>query len=116
MRWAPTLALPSRGEGRREWQEVQMIKKHFLLIGFSVLLLISLGCAGPSRLETDFGTSSKLMKVNQTWNPEAEENIEPVSGFDGKAAQANIERYRKDFEKPAPPIPYTLSIGLSGKK
>ena len=93
-----------------------MVTKHFLFIGFLILLFISLGCAGPSRLEMDFGTSSKLMKVNQTWNPEAEENIEPVSGFDGKAAQANIERYRKDFEKAVPLIPSTLSTGVSGKK
>lgn len=112
----PRTLSPSRGAGGRGWEEVQMVERHFLFIGAILLFLIALGCAGPSRLETDFGTSSKLMKVNQTWNPEAEENIEPVSGFDGKAAQANIERYRKDFEKPAPAIPYTLSIGVSGKK
>ena len=112
----PPSPSPSRGEGRRGWQEGRMAKRYFFLFGFVALSFISLSCAGPGRLETDFGTSSKLMKVNQVWNPEAEKNIEPVTGFDGKAAQANIEKFRKDFEKPAPPTPYTLSIGISGKK
>jgi len=96
--------------------EEQMLRKYFLIIGFLAMVLMLLGCAGPSRLEMDFGTSSKLMKVNQTWNPDAEKNTEPVTGLDGKAAQASIEKYRTDFEKPAPPAPYTLSIGISGKK
>jgi hypothetical protein len=92
-----------------------MLRKYLFIVGFLTMVLILMGCAAPSRLEMDFGTSSKLMKVNQVWNPEAEKNIEPVSGFDGNAAQATLERYRKDFEKPAPPVPYTLSIGVSGK-
>jgi hypothetical protein len=96
--------------------EEQMLRKYFLIIGFLAMVLMLLGCAGPSRLEMDFGTSSKLMKANQVWDPEAEKNIEPVSGLDGKAARATLEKYRKDFEKPAPPAPYTLSIGVSGKQ
>jgi len=48
-------------------------------------LLIS-GCA-PSRLEMDYGTSQKLAKFNQTLNPEAEKNLDPVVGMDGQAAQ-----------------------------
>jgi len=80
------------------------------------LLFLLMSCAGPGRLEVDFGTSSKLSKINQIYDPEAEKNIEPVGGLDGKAAQATTEKYRKDFEKAAPPAPYTLSIGISGKK
>jgi len=63
-------------------------------------LLIS-GCA-PSRLEMDYGTSQKLAKFNQTLNPEAEKNLDPVVGMDGQAAQKVVEKYHKDFEKPAP--------------
>ncbi len=77
-----------------------------------------MSCAGPGRLETDFGNSSKLSKVNQIYDPEAEKNIEAVVGLDGKAAQANTEKYRKDFEKPSPPVPsaFTIGISSSGKK
>ena len=107
-------SLPLKGDRRRR-QEVWMVKRHFLFIGLPILFLISLGCAGPSRLETDFGASSRLMKVNQIFDPKAGEHIEPVWGFDGKAGEVAFEKYRKDFEKPAPPVPYTFSIGVSGK-
>ncbi len=93
-----------------------MVKRYFLLIGFTALVFLSLGCAGPSRLETDYGNSLNLMKVNQIANPEAEKNIEAVSGLDGEAARLTMEKYRKDFEKPAPQIPFTLNIGTSGTK
>ena len=89
-----------------------------LLLAFSFL---SIGCAGlnqekvtlspPSRLEMDYGTSFHLMKFNQIADPEAEKNLEPVTGFDGQAAKATLDKYRKDFEKPAEAPAYTLSIG-----
>ena len=95
-----------------------MVRKYFLFPGVIALLFLLMSCAGPSRLETDFGNSSRLSKINQIYDPEAEKNTEPVVGLDGKAAQANTEKYRKDFEKPAPPAPSALTIGnsSSGKK
>jgi hypothetical protein len=94
-----------------------------LLIAF---FLLSTGCAGvdqekitldpTTRLEMDYGTSFNLMKFNQIANPEAEKNIEPVTGFDGQAAKATLDKYKKDFEKPAAAPTYTLSIGTELKK
>jgi hypothetical protein len=92
-----------------------MIKRCLMLSGWIVLLFLLTSCAA-SRLEMDFGTSSRLSKINQIHNPEAEKNVEPVYGLDGKAAQANTEKYWEDFEKSPPPIPSTLTIGISGKK
>jgi len=92
-----------------------MIKRCLMFSGWIAFLFLLMSCAA-SRLETDFGTSTRLLKINQIENPEAEKNIEPVYGLDGEAAQANTERYRKDFEKSAPPIPSTLTIGISGTK
>jgi hypothetical protein len=54
--------------------------------------------------------------MNQIHNPEAEKNIEPVYGLDGRAAQATTEKYREDFEKSPPAVPSTLTIGISDKK
>jgi hypothetical protein len=88
-----------------------MAKRYFLLIGVVGIFLISAGCAGPSRVEMDYGTSFKLAKFNQTLNPEAEKNPEPVTGFDGGAAHATMERYQKGFEKPTPPPTYIFSVG-----
>jgi len=93
-----------------------MIKKRLILSGWIALLFLLMSCAGPTRLETDYGNSSKLSKVNQIYDPEAEKNTEPVVGLDGKAAQTNTERYRKGFEKSPPPVPSTLTIGISGKQ
>jgi len=97
------------------------MKKQCILMLLLTFSLLSIGCVGPnqekltlsppSRLEMDYGTSFNLMKFNQIADPEAEKNLEPVTGFDGQAAKATLDKYRKDFEKPAEAPAYTLSIG-----
>jgi hypothetical protein len=59
----------------------------------------------------DYGVSHKLSKYNQILNPDAEKNLAPVEGMDGKAAHAAVEKYRKDFEKPAPAQTFMFSVG-----
>jgi len=59
----------------------------------------------------DYGVSYKLSKYNQILNPDAEKNLKPVEGLDGKAANAVVEKYNKDFEKPAPAPTFTFSVG-----
>src|SRR5512143_1368631 len=78
------------------------MRRGFLLLNGLMVISLLIGCAGPSpsRVQMDYGTSYKLGKFNQILNPEAEKNLEPVIGFDGRAAQATIERYEKDFENP----------------
>ena len=85
--------------------------KLICLIGLIVIISISLGCAAPTRVQMDYGTSFKLSKFNQTLDPAAEKNLEPVTGFDGVAAHATMDRYQKSFEKPTPPPTYILSVG-----
>jgi len=91
-----------------------MAKRYFLLIGLVGIFLISVSCVGPSRVEMDYGTSFKLAKFNQTLNPDAEKNLEPVTGFDGGAAQAAIGRYRKGFEEKSVAPIYSINIGGLG--
>ena len=90
-----------------------MERKLSLSLGIIGLLLVTMACAGPSRVERDFGTSAKLAKFNQIANPAAGKNLEPVVGFDGGAAKATIDKYHKDFEKPAPETNVYM-IGTSG--
>jgi len=102
------------------------MNRHCIVILLVAFSLLSIGCTGPNqntvsldpptRLEMDYGTSFNLMKFNQIANPEAEKNLEPVTGFDGQAAKANLDKYRKDFEKPTAAPAYTLSIGTETKK
>ena len=92
-----------------------MIKGIFPLIGLGVIIfLIAAGCAGPTRLAMDYGTSHRLARFNQILNPEAEKNLEPATGFDGHASQALIERYRKGFERAAPSAPSAPIFGIRG--
>jgi len=90
------------------------MRKHLLLLIIAVLIVALAGCA-KSRLETDYGTSHKLAIHNQTLNPEAERNLAPVEGMDGKAAQATVDKYEKAFEKTPSAQTYTFSIGTMGK-
>jgi hypothetical protein len=63
------------------------------------------------RVEMDYGTSYKLAIHNQTLNPDAEKNIEPVYGIEGQIAEKNVEKYRKSFERPLPAAnTYILSV------
>ena len=71
----------------------------YILITTLAIFLIS-ACAQPSRVDKDYGRSVKQARFNQVLHPEAEKNLEPVTGLDGKAGQASIEKYRKTFEQP----------------
>ncbi len=65
-----------------------------------VITLLMAGCAGPTRLELDYGTSQELVKMNQTLNPDADQNHEPMMGMDGEAAKNSHNYYRANFAKP----------------
>jgi hypothetical protein len=93
-----------------------MIKKLSLFSLCIILLFLGMSCTGPNRLDRDRGNSFHLAIVNQTLHPESAKNLEPVTGMDAEAAQAVTERYHKDFEKPSPAVPYTLTIGTIGNK
>lgn len=87
-----------------------MSKRFLTSFGLMILLLILPYCATPSQLEIDYGTSHKLAKYNQILDPEAEKNLQPVTGFNGNAAKRVMERYEKEFEKPSPPPTFILGI------
>ncbi len=86
-----------------------------LLLSIFFMIFMMVGCAGESRLKMDYGTSYNLAKFNQTSNPDAEQDLEPVEGFNGKAAETTVERYQKSFERPATPPSYTISVGGMGR-
>ena len=83
----------------------------FLILVAWITAVMFFGCSAPSRVTMDYGVSYKLSKYNQILNPDAEKNLKPVEGLDGKAANAVVEKYNKDFEKPAPAPTFTFSVG-----
>ncbi len=93
------------------------MRKNAIFSGCLFLCVVMIGCTGMTRLERDYGTSHNLAKYNQILNPEAEKNLAPVEGLDGRAAAAAVEKYHKGFEKPAaaPATSYTVNIGSMSK-
>ncbi|MDB4285490.1 pilus assembly protein [bacterium] len=90
------------------------MKKYIVLTGWLIVTgLFLFGCADSrvSRTEADFGTSVKLSIYNQTLNPEAEKNLDPVTGLDSEAAMANQKKYRDNFKKPAKEGGVIINVG-----
>ena len=80
-------------------------------LSFTAGLLIS--CAAPTRVETDYGTSYKLQKFNQTASPDAEKNLAPAQGLDSQASAATVNKYHKEFEKQEKAPSYISSMGTA---
>lgn len=80
------------------------------LAGVSLLLLAA--CA-PNTPQSDsqFGESVRLAAAQQTLNPEASSNPDPVKGIDGRAARDAIGRYLSSFKEP-PPAANSFTIGV----
>lgn len=84
------------------------------LIALTVLPVCLLAACAPltPNLDSHFGDAVNIVKAQQIINPDASKNLDPVSGVDGKAAQAAMENYDKSFKAPPPTtISNTISIG-----
>ena len=82
-----------------------MLRKSFAVVAIMVLLVVSSSCANnasvmtstESKLDENWGRSFESAKFNQILNPEAGKKLDPVTGLDGQAADAEIQQYRKSF-------------------
>lgn len=78
-----------------------MLARYLILTGLMAVLLVLPGCAGKdldnkdSLLDRNWGSSFESAIYNQTLNPEAGRNTEPVEGLDGQVAEKNMEQYKK---------------------
>ncbi len=80
-----------------------------------LLVLVSglTGCASRTpNLDAQFGKSVRLLNAQQTINPNAMANSDPVLGLDGRAALSGYNDYQKTFAAPVPqPATFTIGIG-----
>ena len=84
----------------------------FLLIT-AFLFFAAIGCAETTpHLDSIFGDAVNTAKAQQTINPDASRNPDPVAGLDGNPATDSIDRYRNTFKEP----PRTFGILNSGGK
>jgi hypothetical protein len=51
----------------------------------------------------DFGRAYSLAVAGQILNPDAETNLVPVEGIDGRAAEKIMKNYVESFKPPPPP-------------
>lgn len=79
---------------------------------FSAAVLVSCATKTPY-LDDHFGEAVNAAKAQQTINPEASLNTDPVNGIDGQAADAAVDRYHKSFVQP-PPTGNVFTIGVGG--
>lgn len=86
-----------------------------LLPGLLLSLVILTGCAPITpRWDARFGDAVGIAKAQQTINPEASLNTEPVKGIDGQAGDAVFDNFRNSFRNPQPPMRGVLNLGTGG--
>ena len=63
------------------------------------------GCVPTTpRLDARFGSAVNTARVQQTVNPEASRDADPVRGIDGQAGDAIVDNYRESFVDPRPAL------------
>ena len=89
------------------------MKRLAIVIGVLAGSALLGGCSDTrqTRLDSDFGTSHRLSVFNQSLNPDADMNLEPVEGLDGQAAMKNMNKYKDSFGREQQPTTYTINIG-----
>lgn len=86
--------------------------RFFTVLSLAVLALSTSACGTTPRLDRQFGRSVDLLRTQQIINPLAAMNQDPVSGMDGRAANAAYEAYQKSFTAPTPqPAAFSISVG-----
>jgi len=63
-------------------------------------------------LDQHFGEAVNAAKAQQTINPDASLNTDPVAGIDGQAASGAVGRYHRSFvQPPATGNIFTIGVG-----
>ena len=87
--------------------------RSFFLLVTALLIFVAIGCAPTTpNLDSRFGDAVNTAKAQQTINPDAARNPDPVAGLDGTPATDSIDRYRNTFKEPV----RTFTILNSGTK
>ncbi|MDV6343369.1 tRNA dimethylallyltransferase [Nitrosomonas sp. Is37] len=72
-----------------------------LLVLLLAIVALAAGCVPISpRLDARFGEAVSIAKAQQTINPEASLNTEPVKGINGQVGDAIFDHYRNSFRNP----------------
>lgn len=61
--------------------------------------------------DAQFGDSVRILNAQQVARPQAAANADPVSGIDGRAARAAVERYERSLPEPKAATPMSSTAG-----
>lgn len=75
-----------------------------------LVMAVLAGCETTPNVDAKFGNAVNLAKTQQTINPDASKNKDPVVGVNGQIANSAMENLQKAYETPAP-----ASTGVIGK-
>lgn len=91
---------------------MQNFSNKLAFLGLSLLAALTMGCAAKSPyLDEKFGETVNTAKAQQTINPDASQDTDPV-GLDGTTANAVVDRYYKSYEeKPKTPTIFNIGVG-----
>ena len=79
--------------------------------GCALSLLLTACVSNSPEWDQHFGESVRAAIAQQTINPNAGQNTDPVTGIDGKAAHETMGRYQTTFKEP-PPAANSFTIGV----
>lgn len=91
------------------------MRTYKLVMVTRAVLLASLltACSSTPYLDSRFGEAVNMAKAQQTINPDASQNMDPVTGIDGVAAKDSMDRYHESFKTP-PSTAGILTIDVLG--
>ncbi len=87
--------------------------KQVMIVRAVLLASLLTACSSTPYLDSRFGEAVNMTKAQQTINPEASQNMDPVTGIDGVAAKDGMDRYHESFQKP-PSTADILTIDVLG--
>ncbi len=89
-----------------------MCKHHIAATALSLAALCGCSTATPY-VDANLGLAVNTAKAQQTVNPDASRNTDPVAGIGGVPAQESLTRYNDSFKAP-PPTFEIITGGASG--
>ena len=83
------------------------------LLATMTMLFTTTGCVSRTPyLDSHFGEAVNMVKAQQTLNPQAANNQDPVKGMDARAAKSAYDAYQKSFSTPEPQSSaFTIGVG-----
>lgn len=88
---------------------------NYKFLGFLIGMTIC-GCTTTPVYDSKFGNAVNAAKAQQTINPDASRNTDPVAGLDGTPAKDSIDRYQNTFKEPPPSFEIFFGAPAGGSR